>query len=349
MIQRAKGVLKQIAVRALAHPRVCTVVNPLTGCLGTVFMLHRFEDPDRGMPGYPVAFVGQVLEHLRRRNCPLVSLRDLIDGLNRGSLPLGHSVAFTFDDGTYDQAEIAAPVFSRYDCPVTVFLITGFVDNKLWPWDDRVAYAIQKTTRTSVTVQAGRETLSYDLRTDARRAAALDDLRLRCKLLPQAEFHAVLERLPEATSMIIPEAVPNGYAAMTWDDARVLERGGLFSFAPHSVSHQILPGMADDAARSEITESWQRLQQELSNPLPVFNFPSGRFGVREVGFVRDAGFFAFVTTEAGYVYSCRDTRSTSLPWRLDRFVLPDTLEDFLQYSTWIEWGKQWVRSKMRLL
>ncbi len=345
MIRRTKSILKQATIRTLAHPRVCTLFNSLTGCLGTVFMMHRFEDPARGMPGHSVAFVETVLQRLRHQNCRLVSLRDLIASQDCDVSSKDHCVAFTFDDGSYDQAAIAAPLFGHYDCPATIFLITGFIDRMLWPWDDQVAYALRNTAHTSVAIRTGSTMLSYDLRTDAQRTRAIDDLRLRCKLMEHTEFLAVLAGLSEATGVGIPQSAPRAYAPMTWDEARALERTGLFSFAPHSVSHRILTGMPDDLARSEITGSWQRVCRELDDPLPVFNFPSGIFGTREVGFLRDAGLSTFVTSDAGYVQSCENTKRIDLPRRIDRFVFPETLEDFLQYSTWIEWGKNWLRSK----
>ena len=347
MIQRTKGILKRAAIRTLAHPKVCTLFNPLTGCLGTVFMMHRFEDPERGVPGHSVAFVEAVLQRLRRQNCRLVSLHELIAGIGCSASSKEHCVVFTLDDGTYDQAEIAAPLFGRYDCPATIFLITGFIDQNLWPWDDQVAYALGNTAYTSVAIRSGSTTLSYDLRTDAQRTLAIEDLRLRCKSMVQTELLAVLAGLSEATGVDIPQSAPRAYAPMTWDEARVLERTGLFSFAPHSVSHHILPGMPDDLARSEITGSWQRVCRELDDPLPVFNFPSGIFGTREVGFLRDAGLSTFVTSDAGYVQSCGNARRIDPARRIDRFVFPQNLEDFLQYSTWIEWGKDWLRSRMR--
>ncbi len=343
VIRRSKKILKQAAIRMLAHPRVCTVFSPITRCLATVFMMHRIEDPAQNIPGHSMQFVESMLQRLRRQNCRLVSLSELIADLNGGAAPKGHSVAFTFDDGTYDQAEIAAPLFRRYDCPATIFLITGFIDQALWPWDDQIAYALRYTTRTSMTIQTGLQTLSYDLHTDAQRVSALEDLRLRCKSMTQSEFLAVLDRLPDATALVIPERPPRAYAPMSWDDARSLERTGLFSFGPHSVSHQILTNMSDEHAWGEITDSWQRMRHELANPLPVFNFPSGLFGTREVDLLRDAGFSAFVTSDAGYVRSCQAFEYGSLPRRFDRFVFPETLEDFLQYSTWIEWGKACLR------
>ncbi len=347
VIHRTKNILKQVVIRALAHPRVRTFFSPFTGCLRTVFMMHRIEDPAQGIYGHSIQFIESILQRLRRQNYRLVSLPELIADLNGDAPPKGHSVAFTFDDGTYDQAEIAAPLFRRYDCPATIFLITGFVDGSLWPWDDQIAYLFRHTTRTSVTIRTDSQTLSYDLRSDAQRLSAVEDLRLRCKAMAQPELLAVLDALPDAAELAIPERAPRAYAPMSWDDARSLERTGLFSFGPHSVSHQILTGMSSEHARGEITGSWQRMRHELAEPLPVFNFPSGLFGTREIEFLSDAGLSTFVTSDAGYVSLCNDRERRDFPRRLDRFVFPETLEDFLQYSTWIEWGKTLLRPGTR--
>ena len=49
---------------------------------------------------------------------------------------------FTIDDGFIDHHDIAGPLFADYDIPLTFFLVTGFIDGELWPWDDQLSYAI---------------------------------------------------------------------------------------------------------------------------------------------------------------------------------------------------------------
>ena len=56
-----------------------------------------------------------------------MGLKDLIDKAIRGERFPQKAVAFTVDDGYFDFAEVAAPIFSHYDCPVTVFLVTGSI------------------------------------------------------------------------------------------------------------------------------------------------------------------------------------------------------------------------------
>ncbi len=347
MLHRTKNILKQAIIRTLTHPRVCTVFNPLTGCLGTVFMLHRFEDRTRGVQGHSPNFVEKVLQLLRHRNLQLVSLKDLVASLDGSGDMINHGIAFTFDDGTHDQAEIGIPLFAHYDCPVSVFLITGFMDKVLWPWDDQVAYVLRETERNSLMMPFGDGTVSYELRSIAQRNFAIDDFRLRCKAIPELELEAAVKALSEVVEVPIPAQPPEGFAPMTWELARSLERNGLITFGPHSVTHKILPQMSDKRARDEISASWQRLKEELAHPLPVFNFPTGIFGKREIDFLRLAGIANFVSSDAGYVHQRESRMGGDFPRQLDRFVFPETIEDFLQYSTWIEWSKETLRARIR--
>ena len=54
--------------------------------------------------------------------------------------PLNRAVAFTIDDGYVEQATVAAPVFAEFDCPVTTFVTSGFLDRALWFWWDQIEY-----------------------------------------------------------------------------------------------------------------------------------------------------------------------------------------------------------------
>ena len=64
---------------------------------------------------------------------------------------------------------------------------------------------------------------------------------------------------------------------MTWDEARAAERNGM-SFGPHTVTHPVLSQTTDDCLVQELGGSWQRLKDELANPVPVFCFPARRAG-----------------------------------------------------------------------
>jgi peptidoglycan/xylan/chitin deacetylase (PgdA/CDA1 family) len=126
---------------------------------------------------------------------------------------------------------------------------------------------------------------------------------------------------------------------MTWDIARQLERRGI-QFAPHSVTHNLLSRLDDDKLQQEISDSWATLDRELLSPLKVFCYPTGRTGdydARAINMLRDSGYLAAVTTTPDFVMPVKG--DADLLYSLPRFSLPNSMEDFIQCCTWIEYAK----------
>jgi len=148
-----------------------------------------------------------------------------------------------------------------------------------------------------------------------------------------------VNRIARDADVSLPEEPPAAYQRMNWEMARQLERKGI-QFAPHSVSHNVLSRLDSESVRQEIIESWRTLDRELLNPLKVFCYPTGReidYGKREIETLRDNGFLGAVTTTPGYVEQM-DASDESL-FRIPRFSLPDSMHDFIQCCTWIEFAK----------
>src|SRR2546423_14449289 len=108
-------------------------------------MLHRFAMPDLGVEGHDPRALQSYLEYLRARRYAIVDLLDLLNRVEKG-IPLErNTIVFTVDDGYADFAEVAAPVFAKYDCPVTVFLVSGFVAERSWEMGGTEARAVGAT------------------------------------------------------------------------------------------------------------------------------------------------------------------------------------------------------------
>src|SRR5688572_27287631 len=132
--------LKTLAARALATPPLARWA-PLLAGRATIFMMHRFAVPDLGVSGHDPEVVRSALEYLRRRKYHFATLTELLDCLERGEPMPERTIVFTIDDGYFDQAEIAAPLFAEFDCSATCFVCTGFVDGELWMWWDQIEHA----------------------------------------------------------------------------------------------------------------------------------------------------------------------------------------------------------------
>ncbi|HSN99588.1 MAG TPA: polysaccharide deacetylase family protein [Candidatus Nanopelagicales bacterium] len=250
-----------------------------------IFMLHRFSDPERGIRGEdePEA-LRQALAFLRRERFQLLSLEEVFRRLGGEGPPLERAVAFTLDDGTIDQALVAAPIFAEFDCPATTFVVTGYLDGKLWLWWDKIEHVFEATDRRALRVTLGGEEIGYQWEDAAGRARAITDFTERCKRVADGEKHAAIERLAAEAGVELPALPPLRYAPMSWDDLRACEARGM-SFGPHTVTHPILARTEDAQSEQEIQGSWERLSAEARRPVPIFCPPNGLvhdYGAREM-------------------------------------------------------------------
>lgn len=337
--------LRSGIIRASSHSQINRLFGPLTRDLVAVFTLHRMQDAANNIHGHSPEFLRSTLQYLRRESYNLVSLGDMHKRLQGEGPVLRKAVAFTMDDGFIDQATVAAPIFMEFDCPVTIFLITGFIDRKLWPWDDRVSHIFLTSRKPRFSLHVGDKRVEYELSTTSQRLAGANDFRQRMKLISEVEMLAALERLALSADVEVSQAPVAPYLPLTWEMARQLERKGV-TFGPHTVSHGILSRMTRERARYEIAESWRRVKEELAHPVPFLAYPTGRqidYGIRDMRYVEENGLTGAMTTEPGHAdLTTRNSRHRAR-FELNRYMLTNELEDVMQYSSWIERAKMLLR------
>src|SRR5919112_660370 len=131
-----------------------------------ILMYHQFPPDTRGLR--------RQCEHVRRYYQP-ISLSSLTE-IVRQKAPIPHNaLVVTVDDGYRDFLLHAHPVFSDYGIPVTVFLVSDFLDRKLWLWWDQVQYAFRHTSRKSLSLElSAGNPVSFTFGSDEERTAAAE-------------------------------------------------------------------------------------------------------------------------------------------------------------------------------
>lgn len=335
-----------LIVRALSRRPMRILFDRVMRGRATIFMLHRVTNAALKIHGHEIAFVRQALRALRDSGARFVSVRQLMQESLTPEGSAHGTVAFTIDDGFADQAELAREAFVAERCPATIFLISGFLDEQLWPWDDRLSYMIEQCTLPELEVSIGGERLELPLGSPGQRSRSLSRLRDRFKTVSNSQLYGDIDAIAAVAGVSLPTLPPPAYRPMTWEQARALEPLGV-DFAPHSVTHRIFSRLSDTEARAEITESWRRLQQELRNPLPLFAWPTGRasdYTERDLGLLREAGLSVCASATAGYAGISHELPPVQGVRDLARFPFPDRIRDVLQYGSWIERGKEIVRN-----
>ncbi len=107
----------------------------LVGDAAVIVAFHRVQDaPDWWGLSTPVGMFERHCEFFRR-HFRVVSLRELVDRLERGAR-LNRELAITFDDGYRDNFDNAAPVLEKLSLPATFFVVSQWMGTEVVPWWD---------------------------------------------------------------------------------------------------------------------------------------------------------------------------------------------------------------------
>jgi len=330
-----------LAVGALASRPVCAAMEPIRSTCVPVFMLHRIEDPANSTRGHSIKLIEDALVYLKKMGYNGISVHQLINLLQNNESPPKRAVVFTMDDGFQEQAKLALPLFEKYKMPITLFLATDMLDTQSWSWDYQIEYVVTQTLVSSVDVILAESPFSADLSNNNAKRHFIRKVRNHLKSKPIQLANDSVLHLADTLGISVPDQAPAGYKAMTWEDAKTLE-SDYVEFGPHTKQHIVLSQLNGDTAKDEITGSWNRVQEELAHPCPVFCYPTGRprldFGEREKQMVENAGMKAGLSAEPGYV----STKAGDINdlYSLKRFGFPNSMTDFKQYCSWIERVKE---------
>lgn len=299
-----------------------------------VFMLHRVTDGSDGIPGDMTAErLREYLRYLSRRGYSVLTMEQLWRFLDEGKSIPSKSVMFTIDDGFSDHHDVAASVFDEFGFALNFFVITGLLDQELWPWDDQIAYAVNRTKISVIELQlpfGGK--YSVNLAENSVRRT-IREIRNALKIVNQEHIYQWLgAELYSKLEVDFPDTIPREYRPMSWDDARSLKERG-HGVYPHTCSHRILSALALEEKQHEIHEARKRVEQELAQCPDVFAYPTGRpsdYDRADIEEVKRAGFKMAFNTVPDYI------RAGCSHYELPRFSLPESAADFLQIVNRLE-------------
>jgi len=259
-----------------------------------ILIFHRvLRQPDALLPNEPDAAAFAALMDLVASGFNPLPLPEAVDRLRRSSLP-SRALCVTFDDGYANNLEVAQPILAARRIPATVFVAPGYLDGGRM-FNDTVIEAIRRAPAEIDLSREGFGTLRLD--DSAARVRAYSDIIARLKYLPPDERRAHSDRIAERIGAPLPADL-----MLTSEQVRRVHASGI-EIGAHTVTHPILRSVDTDAARREIEDSRQALQDLISAPVRSFAYPNGAptkdYDARHVAMVREAGFQLALSTAWG--------------------------------------------------
>lgn len=262
----------------------------------------------------------QQMELLARRFNP-VSLDDVLSFLQGDKKLPPRAVAVTFDDGYKDNAEIAAPILNHFGIPGTFYVLVDSVDRSRAPWycGLRHTFLTSQNRRWKDPAGATRDLTSPEGRFKAFIAAA--------EFCSKSDVSAREQYVQDAANSLDPAPFPaESELMMTWDEVKSLARSG-HSVGAHTMTHPNLAHVSAEEARSELTGSKSKLEDELGHKVRHFSYPhpalNPQWNATTLKLTIELGYATAVTT------TCSAVWSASHPHILPRTYVPREESEFL--------------------
>jgi peptidoglycan/xylan/chitin deacetylase (PgdA/CDA1 family) len=245
-----------------------------------------------------------------RRYANVVDLADAVASLRAGRRLPPRAVAITFDDGYRDNLDLAIPMLEEYGLPATFFLVPDFLSGTLTPWWERLAWAVQNTTRTTVRFED--DDLSVTPPASGPSYARI------CEAVKRRTQDQRLATIDELVDALAPTGTFDTSSLMLdWDGAAAIVQRG-FTVGSHSMDHCILANETGEAQCSNLSTSRKLLSERLDTDVRVLAYPNGTdldFTECTIDASTKAGFEHAVTTIDGW------NEANAAPFELRRFVV----------------------------
>jgi peptidoglycan/xylan/chitin deacetylase (PgdA/CDA1 family) len=255
-------------------------------------------------------FLDLTIARVRRAGFDLVDLDEAARRLETGKG--GRFACFTLDDGYRDNRDHALPVFERHDCPLTVYVASGFAARTHAPWwimAERVIAA-----GPSVYFAIDGTHYRFDCDDPEAKSVAYETIAALYNGAPGPAAAAAMDAFAARNDFDIAGLA--GELAMGWEELADFARHPLVTLGAHTVSHPVLAALSDGPARAELADGAEAMERHLGLRPRHAAYPYGHdwaAGPREFAAAGALGFRTAVTTRKGVLFAEHAGHLTALP------------------------------------
>lgn len=181
--------------------------------------------------------------------------------------------AITFDDGFFNNLDVAAPALIERGIPATFYLTTGFLQSNQMSWTDRLEYALEETTLEEAELP---KLGPWDLKGAQGRREAMAAYRKILKADPEVDLLRFPELVFEALEVqSVQSSLDPLDRKLSFEEAKKLHNLPGMQVGGHSHTHGILAFLSDDELKAEIDTSLELLEEALGEKVRHYSYPEG--------------------------------------------------------------------------
>lgn len=235
----------------------------------------------------------EIIRYIRRYFNP-IDLAQL-EGYYYAEKPLPkHPILITLDDGFANNYYHAFPILKEHDFPATIFLATGYIDNKKTYWVERLEHSISRTRCQMLNINILDKYFALPLKTlREKEYTYMEILRFLKSGFNFSKIDKAVSNICDYlgfSSLTIDEGSED-YRFLTWEQIKEMRKAGI-TFGAHTVNHVNLAFEDMSNAELEVKESKLAIEKELGAECSTFCYPFGRSGYNEVleGLLKRSGY-----------------------------------------------------------
>jgi peptidoglycan/xylan/chitin deacetylase (PgdA/CDA1 family) len=230
---------------------------------------HRFSNET--LSGYCTGHNFELQLRYIKKHYRALTMTQLVEEYYAGGLRKPNTIAITIDDGYDDFYKIAYPLLKKYQLPATLYVATGFIENKLWLWPDQVSFILNRAVQP-------RPVFSFenviDIQPELSGYKAWSYLIAKLLSVSDPVKHEIIQKLASAWHVDLPALAPDDFRPCTEKQLVEMSENNI-EIGGHSVTHPSMGQVDDDQALFEIDESKRYLINLLGDTNRSFCYPNG--------------------------------------------------------------------------
>lgn len=221
------------------------------------------------------------------KNFNVISINDVHKNLN-----LKKKIVITFDDGYFDNFEIAFPILKKYNCPAIIYIATSFLNNTDYPWWLNI-WKIIKHNEFIIFNEK-----KIDISNKNLKIKYYDIFCRKLFLLKKSEQAIFFNKL----RYDIKKSIKNKKIFLLKENLIKLSKNNLVEIGCHSHHHQNLKILNKKELNKDIAQSKRLLEKITRKKIFHFSIPFGTkdsFTEKTIRLLKKFNFKTIVTTNHG--------------------------------------------------